>query len=63
MRTDLFKMLDNQLKLNRRRDLNERTLEGETLILDRTNGQIHHLNSDSELCVEAVRRLISHRNR
>ena len=38
-------MLDKELKLRIRPDLNERTLEGETLILDRINGQIHHLNS------------------
>jgi len=38
-------MLDKELKLKIRPDLNERTFEGETLILDRINGQIHHLNS------------------
>lgn len=40
-----FEMFDKELKLNRRRDLREGTLEGETVILDRTNGQIHHLNA------------------
>ena len=38
-------MLDKELKLKIRPDLNERTFEGETLILDRINGRIHHLNS------------------
>ena len=38
-------MLDKDLKHKKRQDLNERTSEGETLILDRVNGQIHHLNS------------------
>ena len=32
-------------KLKKRLGLNERTSDGETMILDRTNGQIHHLNS------------------
>jgi hypothetical protein len=38
-------MLDKDLKPRKRAGLNERTAEGETLILDRINGQIHHLNS------------------
>ena len=38
-------MLDKEHKLKIRRDLSERTFEGESLILDRINGQIHHLNS------------------
>ena len=37
-------MLEKELKPKKRPDLNERTSEGETLILDRINGQIHHLN-------------------
>ena len=40
-----FTMLDKDLKPKKRPGLNERTSEGETLILDRINGQIHHLNS------------------
>jgi len=39
-----FTMLEKELKPKKRPDLNERTSEGETLILDRINGQIHHLN-------------------
>ena len=38
-------MLDKELRLKKRSHLNERESEGETLILDRINGQIHHLNS------------------
>ncbi len=38
-------MLDKDLKARKRAGLNERTSEGETLILDRISGQIHHLNS------------------
>ena len=38
-------MLDEELKVKKRPDLNERTFEGEILILDRINGRIHHLNS------------------
>jgi hypothetical protein len=37
-------MLNKDLKPKKRPGLNERTAEGETLILDRINGQIHHLN-------------------
>ena len=37
-------MRDKELSLDKRRDLIERTLDGETLILDPTNGRIHHLN-------------------
>ena len=37
-------MRHKELRLNRRRDLSERTLERETVLLDRANGQIHHLN-------------------
>ena len=40
-----LRMVDKEVKLKIRPDLNERTFEGETLILDRINGQIHHLNS------------------
>ena len=38
-------MQDGELKFRKRSDLSERTSDGETLILDRINGQIHHLNS------------------
>ena len=38
-------MSDKELKHKKRLDLSERTLEGETVILDRASGQIHHLNS------------------
>jgi hypothetical protein len=38
-------MLDKDLEPRKRAGLNERASEGETLILDRINGQIHHLNS------------------
>ena len=38
-------MSEKELKLNKRRDLSERTVEGETVLLDRANGQIHHLNA------------------
>ena len=41
---DSFTMLDSKLKPKKRPGLNERTSDGETLILDRINGQIHHLN-------------------
>ena len=42
---DFYPMLDTEFKLNKRKDVSERTIEGETLILDRTNGRVHHLNS------------------
>ena len=38
-------MLDKESKFKKRPELTERTSEGETLILDRINGKIHHLNS------------------
>jgi hypothetical protein len=37
-------MLDKDLRPKKRPGLNERTSEGEVLILDRINGRIHHLN-------------------
>src|SRR5262245_13619401 len=42
---DLYTMLDTEFKLNKRKDVSERTIEGEILILDRSNGRVHHLNS------------------
>jgi hypothetical protein len=38
-------MLAKDLIPRKRPGLNERTSEGEVLILDRINGRIHHLNS------------------
>lgn len=35
---------DAELRLKKRKDVSERTLEGETLILDRSNGRVHHFN-------------------
>jgi Coenzyme PQQ synthesis protein D (PqqD) len=42
---ELLMIPDAELKLTKRKDVSERTVEGETLILDRTNGRVHHLNS------------------